>query len=319
MTPSRCLSCDHAGPLRELIAREMMFGWREKFPYEECPACESLQIRAVPADLGRFYPSDYCSQQVPAGMTHQPSRARAFVARWLTRPPFAPFTRLFRERYPFLHWARLGGITQSGAVLDVGCGAGVMLRRMRRWGYTQLTGVDPYLGTELHETGIDLYRRELGELTGRFDLISLHHVLEHLPDPLGSLRLAVARLAPGGRLLVRLPLAAGPIPREYGIDWFNLDAPRHLVIPSRVGFQRLIERAGLKIVHEEYDGAPYSLFYSECYRRNVAMRETVPPEAAPIDRRMRRRMAQLNAAGLGDYGSFVLEPAAPPRPPSSVF
>lgn len=299
-----CPCCGFAGTARRFLAREMMFGWREPFAYLECSGCLSLQIERVPADLPRFYPSGYYSQQVPATVVHTPSAARALVARLLLRGG-PRLTRCLRERYPFLHWTALGGIGPQSAVLDVGCGAGVLLRRLRRWGYADLTGIDPYLVAELHEPGLRLRRCELAETGGRFALVMMHHVLEHLPDPGAALRLAAARLAPGGRLLVRLPLAATPLAREYGPDWFNLDAPRHLVIPSRAGLLRLFAAAGLRVVHEEYDSTPLTPYYSECYRRDVAMREAAAPEAVTPDPAVRRRIRQLNAAGLGDSGVFV--------------
>lgn len=301
-----CACCGFAGASRRFLAREMMFGWREPFAYLECPDCLSLQIERVPADLPRFYPSDYYSRQVPAGVVHTPSAARTLAARLLLRAG-PRLTRCLRERYPFLHWTALGGIGRQDAVLDIGCGAGVLLRRLRRWGYTDLTGIDPYLATELHEPGLRLLRRELAETGGRFALVMMHHVLEHLPDPGAALRLAAARLAPRGRLLVRLPLAATPLAREYGPDWFNLDAPRHLVIPSRTGLLRLFASAGLRPLHEEYDSTPLTPYYSECYRRDLAMRETAAPETVMPDAAVRRRIRRLNAAGLGDYGVFVAE------------
>ncbi len=301
-----CPCCDSAGPFQKFAAREMMFGMREPFTYLECADCGSLQISEIPRDLARFYPPDYYSMQVAAATVHTPSHTRALAARLLTLPGGRWLATTLRDRYPFLYWAGLGQINQQASILDVGCGAGTLLRRLRRWGYRNLTGLDPYLDAELHEPGFDLYRRELADLPGQFDLVMLHHVLEHLANPRAALQQAVARLAPGGRLLVRLPLAAGPLPREYGADWFNLDAPRHLVIPSRRGLLQCFDRAGLRLVHEEYDSTPLTIFYSEGYRRNVAMRESLPPEAVPDDPAARRRIAHLNAAKEGDYGLFVL-------------
>ncbi len=302
----KCLCCRRTGEMRRFMAREMMFGWREPFAYLECPACRSLQIEEVPADLGRFYPPDYYSQKVPALVVHRPSSPRTAAAWFLTLPGFTPLTRRLQERYPFLHWARLGGITQQSAVLDVGCGAGVHLRRLRRWGFRNLTGIDPFLQNELREPGLQLLRLDLTEVTHIFDLVMLHHVLEHLPDPRPALRQAASRLKPGGRLLVRLPLADTPLAREYGANWLNLDAPRHLVIPSRRALLEIFTETGLRLVHEEYDSNERTIHYSECYRRDVAMHETFAPEAVPPNPAARRRVEQMNREGTGDCGVFGL-------------
>src|SRR5690242_5942688 len=50
---------------RKYQIREMYFGTRETFSYLECPACGSLQLEDIPADLSRFYPSNYYTQSAP--------------------------------------------------------------------------------------------------------------------------------------------------------------------------------------------------------------------------------------------------------------
>jgi SAM-dependent methyltransferase len=289
----------------------MMFGRRDRFAYAECPACASLQIREVPANLADYYPPEYSAYDLPAALKGPPLLHRR-LASWLlnTLPGCTPLTRRLAPRYPFLHWARLGNVRHDSAILDVGCGAGGPLRRWRRCGYRDLTGVDPYLKEESDEPGLVLRRGGLDAVTGTFDLIMMHHVLEHMPDPAGALRLARCLLRPGGSMLVRVPLAGSPLAREFGADWFNLDAPRHLVIPSREGMRGLAAAAGLRICHEECDGIPLSLLYSECYRRNVAMKEAAEPGTAADLKRADRLMKKLNRAGRGDWGVFVLQPAA---------
>lgn len=306
----KCACCQSPGPFRRFTAREMMFGRRECFEYDECIACGSYQICAVPVQLGDYYPPDYYSLELPEGLDHRPSTIRSLAGRLLSGLGGQALTRRLVRRYPFLHWASLGGASRDSRILDIGCGAGVLLRRMRRWGYRNLTGVDPYTKAELREPGLTVRRAELSEVTGEFDLIMLHHVLEHLPDPGSALRMARRLLLAGGAVLVRVPLAGSKLAREFGTDWFNLDAPRHLVIPSRAGLEELAAAAGFAVTHFECDGTEFSQLCSECYRRNVAKHEAPALPGTPAEvRQARRRMAQLNRAGEGDCGLFVLRPA----------
>lgn len=51
---------------RPVVAREMMFGLRERFVYLECRNCGCLQIAAYPEDIGRHYPSHYYAFAEPS-------------------------------------------------------------------------------------------------------------------------------------------------------------------------------------------------------------------------------------------------------------
>lgn len=304
-----CPVCESSGPFVDLAAREMMFGWREPFQYRECTRCHSLHIAEVPVDLGRFYPEDYYAFGAPRKAQSSVPWLRRAVSAWLVRSPdplAAALVRAKVDKYPFFSWVRLGGVGPGDAILDVGCGSGSHLERMRRWGFQKLYGVDPYTTNERDEPGLQIRRMELAQVTGSFALIMLHHVLEHVADPAATLTLVRERLQAGGRALVRLPVAGSPLHREYGADWFNLDAPRHLVIPSVEGMGHLARRAGLRLVHTSFDTTDTAYWMSDYYRRNVPMKQAALPEES-IRKRLRAVANSANRRGEGDQGIFVLE------------
>ena len=68
---------------------------------------------------------------------------------------------------------------------------------------------------------------------GGFDALTLNHVLEHLPDPVGALRSARELLRPGGVLWVATPNLRSLAHRMFKRDWLSLDPPRHLAATSR--------------------------------------------------------------------------------------
>jgi SAM-dependent methyltransferase len=221
-------------------------------------------------------------------------------------PLAAALVRAQVAKYPFFSWVRLGRAGPNDPILDVGCGNGWHLERMRRWGFRKLYGVDPYTSNERDEPGLQIRRVELAEVSGSFALIMLHHVLEHVADPADTLRLVRERLQAGGRALVRLPVAGSRLHREYGADWFNLDAPRHLVIPSVEGMGHLARRAGLRLVHTSFDTTETAYWMSDYYRRDIPMKEAPPPEE-PIRKRCRAQARAANRQGEGDQGVFVFE------------
>lgn len=290
------------------MAREMMFGWRDRFAYCECPSCGSVHIAQAPADLARFYPADYYSlRPTMARPALLPGLQRAWTA-WLVESRTwlaGEIARRIARKHPLCHWARLGRARFSSAILDVGCGSGELLRRLQRSGFAHLTGVDPYVAADTDEPGLRIFRAELASVTGKFDLIMMHHVLEHLANPVVELTLARERLQADGRILVRIPVAGSFAYREYGADWYHLDAPRHLCIPSVRGLDRLAQRSGLRVLHREFDGTHLTFRMSDSYRSDI------PSLNAPLwnrstRRRYRRRAARLNRDGDGDLGVFVL-------------
>lgn len=84
-----------------------------------------------------------------------------------------------------------------------------------------------------------------------FKLISLTHVIEHLPDPATVLADLAARLAPGGRLFITAPHRPEGWRRGDGIDawrgWSYLHVPAHIAYLSRTWFEQVAARNGLAL------------------------------------------------------------------------
>jgi SAM-dependent methyltransferase len=99
----------------------------------------------------------------------------------------------------------------QASVLDIGCGNGGLLQELQTWGFRDLTGVDPSPFCVANTAARPGLRALAGTLTnlpvelGRYDLVILSHVLEHVAD-LRSLIAPLRRLlTPAGRLYVEVP------------------------------------------------------------------------------------------------------------------
>ena len=321
-----CRLCGSIGPHRTIAVREMMYGSRESFEYYSCAACDTLQIMNAPEgeELARHYPPDYISFSVSG----QPN-----VVRWLTtqhdrfelrtggRPVGALISGLVPQR---MVRATIGdvvkivgqlGLGRDARILDVGCGGGALLDRLAKAGFTNLSGVDPFLAAE-GETpqGVPLMKRYLSEVPGEFDLIMFNHSLEHMPDPVASLKAANEKLAAGGICLVRLPTTSSEAWTVYAADWVQIDAPRHFVIPSREGMALAADAAGLRVDKTIDDSIAFQFIGSEAFRRDMTLTDPKfnqkilkifgPKQVWDWEKRADR----LNRQGRGDQAAFVLRP-----------
>lgn len=138
--------------------------------------------------------------------------------------------------------------------LDIGCSLGILLQRVQAEYGNQAVGVEP---GEAHraraiQNGLTVYPslealEAAGE--GHFDLISLVHVLEHLPDPVGYLiHLRQTLLTPDGRLLVE-------VPNLYAHDSFEI---AHLFAFSPHTLRQTLQQSGFEIIKFKAHGHPNS-------------------------------------------------------------
>src|SRR5262249_59216085 len=81
---------------------------------------------------------------------------------------------------------------------------------------------------------------------GRYDAITLSHVIEHVHDPVGTLRACHRALRPGGTVWVLTPNLEAAGRRRFGRDWFPLEPPRHLTIFTAASLGLALERAGFE-------------------------------------------------------------------------
>ena len=302
-----CKACLSDGEHRRHVFTEMMFGTREQFDYQECIDCGTIQRLSDVGDEGRFYPDGYYSFAKP----QRNSRVTAIRdAHALGAKSILGAVASFVRYDPIVGVIGDFGIDPSTRVLDVGCGAGKLLHRMSAAGFQHLTGVDPFV-TKPTSGPVTIHKSDLQSMSGEFDFIMFHHSLEHVPNPDQSLENARKLLAPGGRILVRIPTSSSHAWMEYGPNWVQLDAPRHIVIPSRKGMSALAARCGLAVRQSIDDFTAFQFWGSEMYRKSKPLTSSEPHDVFSRNelRGFAKRAAKLNAEYQGDQVAFLLTAA----------
>lgn len=316
-----CRLCQSTGPHRTVAVREMMFGSQETFEYYNCAACDTLQIvnELEGEELMRHYPANYYSYNGSG----QPRAFQWLVTqqdRFKSRMGGWPVGALLTTSLPDgILRALTGGdvfgmlnqlaVQHDARIVDVGCGDGALLDRLARVGFKSLSGADPFIAVDSETPrGVPIMKRYLSEVGGEFDLIMFNHSFEHMPDPVATLKVAYEKLAAGGICLVRVPTTSSEAWTVYGADWVQIDAPRHIVIPSRQGMAQAADRAGLRVENTIDDSNLGQFMGSEAYRRDIAV--TDPKIIRSFGPKQIwdwvKRAEKLNWRGRGDQTGFVL-------------
>jgi SAM-dependent methyltransferase len=192
-----------------------------------------------------------------------------------TRPP-GPRDLLLQAMAPYVP---VHEPPPSAKVLDFGCGDGKFLNRLQDAGWATY-GIEPSTAVAFLR-----HRRLIAPpQDGSFDFVFLHHVLEHISDPLGVLRQLAGTLREGGVLFVGVP-RLDTLPDHQDLK-YCIDGHKHLMCFSELCLTGLLARAGLAVTASLHarelddaltEGKPLRL-------RLMATRTATPPPlpAAPL-------------------------------------
>ena len=147
----------------------------------------------------------------------------------------------------------INNYSKSGKVLlDVGCGTGDFLQASKKNGW-QVTGIEPnekarIIANSKTDNNV-LDSKQLFELKeNQFDVITLWHVLEHLPNIEKHLSTFKKLLKPNGTLIIAVPNFKSYDAQYYKSFWAAYDVPRHLWHFSKTAISRLLKKENLKLV-----------------------------------------------------------------------
>jgi SAM-dependent methyltransferase len=216
------------------------------FDVVDCGECGFKHIVPVPSleELDRVYRHEYYTMDKPLYLEH----VRDDLEWWNT--VFAGRFEVFERELP----------PNRRRILDVGSGPGFFLQNGKNRGWSTL-GIEPSTRAAAHakSLGLDIVEDFLSPATapqlGKFDVVHLSEVLEHIPDPAALLRLVHQLLNPGGLIYVEAPNDYSPfqtVLREtMGFAPWWVVPPHHINYFNFETLSALLQRCGFEIVLRE--------------------------------------------------------------------
>lgn len=139
--------------------------------------------------------------------------------------------------------------SQKGKLLDIGAGTGDFLVVAKNDGW-QITGIEP--GEKPKSIAINKgvsFANDLSELENNsFDVITMWHVLEHVPDLEFQIKELKRLIKPNGTIIIAVPNFNSFDAVYYGKFWAAFDVPRHLWHFSKTAIEKLFTIENLKLV-----------------------------------------------------------------------
>jgi SAM-dependent methyltransferase len=235
------------------VGRDRLHDVAGEFSVVQCNNCSLVYLNPRPTwtEMEGYYPTDY-----------------------------APYTQVATS--PLQRLIRSGGLRRkqrlvqkqksSGALLDVGCGAGDFIRFMAEHGAWRVSGIEPSAQAARRAEQISGAEVFCGRLEDArfaphaFDVITMWHVMEHLYNPRDALDVLWRWLKPDGKLIVAVPVLDSIDARLFGPYWSGYDVPRHLFTYSKATLSEMLTTSGFADVRFDsfiggYDAFRISLHF----------------------------------------------------------
>ncbi len=202
----------------------------------KCEKCGLIYLNPRPTkeQLANYYPKDYLAH-IPA-IDDEPSL----------------FLRLNRRYGLSRKCKAITARKRRGRLLDVGCGTGNFAHEMEKLGGWEVMGLDTSQSAAHYARkrfGLEVYVGELEEACfpdQHFDVVTLWDVIEHLPDPKGSLAEIARILRTDGLLVIGTPNGDSIDARLFGPFWSHWDAPRHFYLFSPHTLKQMLSQVGFQ-------------------------------------------------------------------------
>jgi SAM-dependent methyltransferase len=210
------------------------YGIKGEYTLGRCRQCGLIFLDPMLPEweLEKLYPNDYYSYQ-PVVMHKSWIRK---MAKRLLRMPIPTHDPAFPT---------------PGTVLDIGCGSGEYLLKMRKKGW-RVFGVEPSRAAAIagQKEGLEIFHGTLAQAAFPerfFDYVRANHSLEHMPNPHQVLAEISRILRPNGKLFMGVPNTASLEFRLFKQYWWHLCAPVHVYGYSLKTLRSILSQHGFRV------------------------------------------------------------------------
>lgn len=275
-----CRICSNSTGNTLYTFKDFHLGNLKTYNYFQCSKCGCLQKCELFEEHVQYYPENYYSYAKDDRTT------LVSKIKWVIRDVRNTYYRngsgfsgkLIHAILPCMSIAMIEKCKpeKTSKILDIGCGSdALMLQYLSQQGYTHLSGVDPFIQKDIQIGNATIFKKSVLDIDDQFDLITLNHSFEHMPNPHEILKHCKKILSKNGSILLRIPVVDSFAWEQYGQYWPNLDAPRHLFLYSTQSIELLVKEFDLKIEKKWYDSTAFQYWGAELYKKGYALHQKV--------------------------------------------
>jgi len=247
LTDTRCAYCDERNGRIIMRTGDPYLDRPNTFDVVACENCGLIRTRQLPAELSRWYKEHYSKALQVSENTQRAAKARS-TYQFLDRLKITRMVRKLNLNHPAFIASQ---IPPSGRILEVGCGSGEILRRLKAKG-AEVFGVEPHPDSaeaaKRHGVQVVCDKVESLENLGVvFDTVLFSFALEHTEEPLKALRFARHVLADTGRLFVFTHNFNCLSRYIFGESWSGWHLPYHTYFFTEKSLRRMLVTAGYRV------------------------------------------------------------------------
>ena len=229
-----CPSCTENKFENKLIAKDYLVS-QESFAIVQCKACELLFTNPKPNDsrLAYYYNSDqYISHN------NNKKNIQNLIYQIIRSITVRQKIKLIKK------------YCNTGKLLDFGSGTGTFLKEAIK--HFNITGIE--LNSKAIQQTASLIKKHTYEHIGllssndKFDIITMWHVLEHLPNLKNTIGKIKEHLSPKGHIFIALPNPESWDSNYYGANWAGYDVPRHLYHFNQKAMFNFLKKCELNVI-----------------------------------------------------------------------
>jgi SAM-dependent methyltransferase len=191
----------------------------------------------------------------------------------------------------------------EGRALDIGCGNGAYLSYLKPHGW-QVIGVD--VSSRAAEVAksvfdIDVFVGELNDVpfsSESFDFVHMSHVIEHMTEPIETLKRIAELLKPGRVVYIETPNVDSDGFKAMGKYWFPLEAPRHIYLFSPDTLREALHRAGLRTTRIWTTVFPGAFSWEDTYKQEEILGTLLPSRPKLRKTQIPRALTKLMASRI---------------------